>query len=234
MKKIVTTTLVFITLIAISSCSNDNDVENSLIQQEKVIVEKTSSRMKTRAAYEPKEGLSIENKDLYSIKYKDINLKNIPLRIEEVNMLRSASSISAPIPVSVKGYSEWTVRTNGTKGGNWYNRTFSSKDKKAIECGIAPGVYTVRDVWLWQTYTLPTPLAIVFNNNDYPDYTKMGWEPETLKTPGFTWSLSGAKVTLKTAATLIKYTIGGAETHKTYPVKDSNLEWNFYYITVSY
>lgn len=233
MKNVFTTTLAFMALIAISSCSNDNDVENSPIQQEKVIVEKTSSRIKTRTAYAQKEGLSAENKDLYSIKYKKNNLKNIPLRIEEVNMLSSATSISAPIPVSVKGYSEWTVRTNGHKGGNWYKLAISSKDKNAAVCGIAPGIYIVRDVWLWQTYTLPTPLAIVFNNNNYSDYTKMGWEPETLKTPGFTWSLSGAKVTLKTAATLIKYTTDGAETYRTYPVKDSNLEWNFYYITVS-
>ena len=39
MKKIITTTLAFMALITISSCSND--VESSLIQQEKVIVEKT-------------------------------------------------------------------------------------------------------------------------------------------------------------------------------------------------
>ena len=38
MKKIITTTLAFMALITISSCSND--VESSLIQQEKVIVEK--------------------------------------------------------------------------------------------------------------------------------------------------------------------------------------------------
>lgn len=232
MKNVITFTLAFMALIVISSCSND--VESSLNQQEKVIVEKTSSRIKTRAAYASREGLSTENKDLYSIKYKDINLKNIPLRIEEANMLSSASSISAPIPVSVKGYSEWTVRTNGNKGGDWYKRSFPSDNKTAAACGIAPGIYLVRDIWLWQTYTLPTPLAIVFNNNSYSDYTKMGWEPETLKTPGFTWSLSGAKVTLKTAATLIKYTTDGAETYRTYPVKDSNLEWNFYYMTVSY
>lgn len=127
MRNIITTTLAFMALIVISSCSND--VENSLNQQEKVIVEKTSSRIKTRAAYASKEGLSTENKDLYSIKYKDINLKDIPLRIEEVNMLSSASSISAPIPVSVKGYSEWTVRTNGNKGGDWYKLAISSKIK---------------------------------------------------------------------------------------------------------
>ena len=231
MKKIITTTLAFMALITISSCSND--VDFYLIQQEKVIVEKTSSHIKTRAAYTSKEGLSTENKDLYSIKYKDINLKNIPLRKEEVNMLSSANSISATIPVSVKGYSEWTVRTNGHKGGNWYKLAISSKNKTAAACGIAPGIYIVRDVWLWQTYTLPTPLAIVFSNNNYSDYTKMGWEPETLRTPGFTCALSGTKVTLKTAATLIKYSIDGAETYKTYPVKASNLEWNFYYITVS-
>lgn len=38
MKNIITTTLAFMALITISSCSND--VESSLIQQEKVIVEK--------------------------------------------------------------------------------------------------------------------------------------------------------------------------------------------------
>lgn len=60
----------------------------------------------------------------------------------------------------------------------------------------------------------------------------MGWHPETLKGPGFVWSLSGNKVTLKTAATLFKYTLDGAEILKTYPVNVKNLEWNFYYITV--
>lgn len=75
-------------------------------------------------------------------------------------------------------------------------------------------------------------MVVVFNNNDYADYTKMGWHPETLKGPGFVWSLSGNKVTLKTAATLFKYTLDGAEILKTYPVNVKNLEWNFYYITV--
>ena len=140
--------------------------------------------------------------------------------------------MSAPIPVSVKGYSEWTVRTTGNKGGDWYKLAISDKNEAAKACGITSGIYVVRDIWLWQTYTLPTPMVVVFNNNDYADYTKMGWHPETLKGPGFVWSLSGNKVTLKTAATLFKYTLDGAEILKTYPVNVKNFEWNFYYITV--
>lgn len=62
MKNVFTTTLAFMALIAISSCSNDNDVESSSIQQEKVIVEKTSSRIKTRTAYAQKKGYQLKIK----------------------------------------------------------------------------------------------------------------------------------------------------------------------------
>lgn len=157
------------------ACSNDNEqVLNNT--SSKVIVQKTSP-LKTRA--------SLDEKNLYSIQYKNIYIKDVPLNDDDVTKLQVASSLSDPIPVSVKGYSEWTVRTTGNKGGNWYKLAISSDNKIARARGIAPGLYIVRDIWLWQTYELPTPLAIVFNNNDYSGYTKMGWNPETLKKTWF-------------------------------------------------
>jgi hypothetical protein len=234
MRKKLTTVFAFMALVSITSCSNSGDVETNYqaTKSDRVIVEKNISHKKTRTVSSPNTEFGIENKDLFSIRYKDIALENIPLKIEEVNMLKSANSISNPIPVSVKGYSEWTVRTTGHKNGNWYKYSVPPESKAAQACGIAPGVYIVRDVWLWQTYTLPTPMAIVYNNNTYSDYTKMGWHPKTLKNPGFVLALSGTEVTLKTAAILFKSTSGGAEVNLTFPVNKDNLEWNFFYLTV--
>lgn len=218
MKKIIYLFLISLVI----ACSNDN--EQVLNNTSSKVIVKKNSPLKTRA--------SLDEKNLYSIQYKNIYIKDVPLNDDDVNKLQVASTLSDPIPVSVKGCSEWTVRTTGNKGGNWYKFSISSDNNIARARGIAPGVYIVRDIWLWQTYELPTPLAIVFNNNDYSGYTKMGWDPETIKTPGFKWSLSGNKVTLQTAAILIKYTLSGQETHYTYPVDSSNLEWNFYYIKI--
>ena len=215
-------------LVFFASCSDDIETNITQVKNDNVYVEKTTSRVKTRTTTSTNGG----EKDLYTIRYKDMVLDNIPLRTEDVSILKSAKSMSAPIPVSVKGYSRWTVRTTGTNGGAWYTLAISSDNEAAKICGIAPGLYVARDVWLWQTYTLPISMAVVFTNNEYADYTKMGWNPETLNTPGFEWALSKNVVTMKTAARLLKYTTDGAEIFKTYPVSERNIEWNFYYMTV--
>ena len=228
MKKKITIVFAIMALVFSTSCSDDMETNGQQVRTNKVSVEKMPSCAKTRSATSAQD----ECKNLYAIRYKDMFFDNVPLKAEDVHVLKSARSVSAPIPVSVKGYSEWTVRTTGNKGGDWYKLAISDKNKTTKTYKITSGIYVVRDIWLWQTYTLPTPMVVVFNNNDYADYTKMGWHPETLKGPGFVWSLSGNKVTLKTAATLFKYTLDGAEILKTYPVNVKNLEWNFYYITV--
>lgn len=220
-----------ITALFGTSCSNEVEM-NSPLRKEEIYVEKTASRIQTRTASQNLDSFDSDNKDLFLIKYRDITLENIPLNIQEVNMLRTASSVSGVIPVSLKGYSEWTVRTEGIRGGNWYQLAISSKNKDAAACGIAPGIYIVRDIWLWQTYTLPTPMAIILSNYTYSDHAKMGRDPKDLSKPGFAWTLSGSTVTLKTAATLFKYAQGGEEVFLTYPVNSKNLEWNFSYITV--
>ena len=227
MKKIL---LVAVAILSLQGCSDSKD-QLSEFKSDKVVIT-PAYNVKTRASKIQSPIPLVDNEKTYNIQYKDINIQNVPLRDPDVSRLQAASSISSPILVSVNGYSKWTVRTEGHKGGDWYKMSFSSKDENVKRCGISPGIYIVRDVWFWQTYTLPTPLAIVFNNNDYPDYSKMGRNPDNLSAPGFKWSLSGTEVTLKTAGVLIKYNLSGAEIFYTYPVKAEDLEWNFYYIKV--
>lgn len=232
MKKIVLKFLAFFALLLIVACSDDS--ENVLHDgfAERVSVTQTNIPVETRA-FTPLQPSGTESNGLYSITYKSMVLRNVPLSMNEVNMLRKASSVSAPISVSLKGYAEWTVRTTGHKNGNWYKLAISSNDPVAQVCGIAPGVYVARDVWLLQYYTLPSPYSFIIPNDNYKDYTHMGAKSDSVKSPGYTWSVvNGTNVTLQTAATLLKYTLGGAEVLLTYPVKGDNLEWNFSYVNV--
>ena len=231
MKKTLLKTLAFFTLPLLMACSDDseNTPHDGLI--ERVSVVQTDFPVETRAAT-PLQSSGTESNGLYSINYKNIALHNVPLSANEVNMLQKAASVSDPIDVTIKGYAKWSVRDTGYKNGNWYKLAISSKDPVARVCGIAPGVYVARDVWLWQYYTLPTPMAMIIPNKDYEDYTHMGWENDSLKAPGYTCSLSNGKVSLKTAARMLKYTLGGAEVLMTYPVKGDNLEWKFSYVKV--
>ncbi len=207
------------------ACTENSNVDQLDVNKENVSVVPTNSGVRTKA-------VSDRNKNLFSISYKDVKLNDVPLSENDVNLLRRATSISSPNYVSLKGYAEWTVRTTGHKGGNWYKLAISSKDSTALVCGIAPGIYIARDVWLWQYYTVPTPLTVIIPNNDYNDFTHMGRNPDSLNVAGYKASISGTKVTLQTAATMLKYTLGGAEVLLTYPVKGDNLEWNFSYITI--
>ena len=232
MKRISLKFLAFFALLLIVACSDDS--ENVLHDErtERVSVTQTNIPVETRA-FTPLQPSGTESNGLYSITYKSMVLRNVPLSINDVNMLRKASSVSAPVSVSLKGYAEWTVRTTGHKNGNWYKLAISSKDPAAQVCGIAPGVYIARDVWLLQYYTLPSPNSFIIPNDNYEDYTHMGAKSDSIKSPGYTWSVvNGTKVTLQTAATLLKYTLGGAEVLLTYPVKGDNLEWNFSYVNV--
>lgn len=232
MKKTLLKTFAFLALPLLMACSDDSENVQHDGFSERVSVVQTNFPVKTRAAT-PLQPLGAESNGLYSITYKNIALHDVPLSTNEVNMLREASSISVPIPVSIKGYAEWTVRTSGYKKGNWYKLAISSKDPAAQVCGIAPGVYIARDVWLLQYYTLPSPYSFIIPYDNYEDYTHMGAKSDSIKSPGYTWSVvNGTKVTLQTAASLLKYTLGGAEVLMTYPVKGDNLEWNFSYVNV--
>lgn len=205
-----------------TSCSNDlHDINSSKEPTRKIVVRKSTSHPTVGS-------LGIRSqKDSYDILFNDISLKNIPLSLKEVEILRKGSSIGTPIPVTVKGYSEWTIRKTGNKGGNWYTLALGDND-----AGIPPGLYVVRDVWFWQTYEIPSPLAIVFPNNNYPDASMMGWHPDSGKGVGLTTSLSNTTVTLKTAGSIVKYTLNGSEVIHTLPFNKSKLEWHFYYIPI--
>lgn len=207
------------------ACTESSNVDPLDVNKENVKVVPTNSDVRTKA-------VSDRDKDLFSISYKNIKLDNVPLSENDTRLLREATSISSPCFVSLKGYAEWTVRTTGRKDGNWYKLAISSKDTTAQVCGIAPGIYIARDVWLWQYYTVPTAMTVVIPNNNYNDFTHMGRNPDSLNVAGYKASISGTKVTLQTAATMLKYTLGGAEVLLTYPVKGDNLEWNFSYITI--
>lgn len=210
-------------LLFATSCSDDLD---SSFATEYSHVPKSSQvsvkRLKKSAP------ASNDAKDLYSIVYKDIHLQNVPLKREEANLLSRASQLDTTV-VNVKGYSTYETRTNGPKKGKWYKMAFSSQVAK--DCGIAQGTYFVRDIWLYQTYELPTNMAVVLKNNDYTGYLKMGWDPETMSTPGYSVSLNQSTVTFKTGAVLLRYSSSGQQTLKTYPVSVTNLEWHLMYLT---
>ncbi len=229
MKNFFITFFTFALLMPITSCQEDIENENQNIATEKIIVEKMKVEgVQSKASSNESIGLE----DFYSIKYRNNFFENVPLTKEKVEALRAAYSVSDPIPVSLHGYSQWTVRTEGNNGGDWYALYISTGNTVAPACGIAPGTYIVRDVWLWQTYTFSTPMVVVIPGS-YSSYAKMGWNPDTMSGPGYKHSLSGTELTLKTAATLFRYTVAGQEVYKTYPVNGDSIEWNFDYITIN-
>lgn len=97
------------------ACSNDNEQVLNYTSS-KVIVQKTSP-LKTRA--------SLDEKNLYSIQYKNIYIKDVPLNDDDVTKLQVASSLSDPIPVSVKkAIQNGPLEQQETKEGTGINLPF--------------------------------------------------------------------------------------------------------------
>lgn len=210
-------------LVAISllSCSNDDSFSNVEDTFASVIVEPMPA---TRA--------STANTDLYHVEYKDIILDNVRLSKSEVALLKSAQSIDT-VSVDVYGYSGYTPWNTGRPQP--HRLGFSSNNSIAQQCGIAAGIYFVKDVYLEQTYTLPTSMVVILDNNSaYPsNTTTIGFNPDNVNTQGFKASLSGSTVTLQTAAYLIESTAAGQQTYRTYPVNTSNLVWKLKYLRIN-
>lgn len=213
--------------ILLVSCSNDDNLSN----YDTLLNTKNNS---TPVVVEPM--LVTKSKtsdiDLYHIKYKDINLSNVKLTKSEVSMLKSAKSIET-VSVDVYGYSGWTNWESGRPRP--YKRSISSDNVLAQLCGIAPGVYFTNDVYLEQTYTLPTSMAVILdNNNVYPtNTTDIGWNPDSLSIRGYKASLSGSTVKLQTAVWKLDYTISGQQTYRTYPANYSNVVWKLKYLKIN-
>lgn len=208
-------------LLLFISCSDDMENLPKAHTFSPVIVEPMPS---TRA--------SDTNNNLYIVKYKDIALDSVKLSPSEVILLKSAQSIDT-VSIDVYGYTGWTRWETGRN--EVYSRAFSSSDSIAQQCGIAAGVYLTRDVYLEQTYTLPTSYAVILPNNDAysSNTTKIGWNPDNTSTRGYKSTLSGATVSLQTAAYLIQYTVSGQQVWKTYPVNLSNLVWKIKYLQIN-
>ena len=169
---------------------------------------------------------------LYRVKYKDIVLDNVKLSQADINRLRAAQSIDV-LSVDAYGYSGFENWNSGRSQP--YRRSFSSNDTVARLCGIASGMYFVRDVYLQQTYTFPTPMVIVLDNNsEYPsNTTNIGWNPDSLSIRGFKASLSGSTVKMQTAAYKLEHTTAGQQVYKTYPVNCSNVVCKLKYIQLN-
>lgn len=208
-------------LCLLVSCGNESDILSKDDKESSVIVELMPTTRANNSA-----------NNLYQVKYKDLTLENIELSLSEVNLLRSAQSIDT-VNVDVYGYSGWTKWESGKD--EIYRRTFSSNSSVVQQCGIAPGTYFVRDVYLEQTYTLPTNLAILLDNN--AAYTtlsaEIGWNPDNLDARGYRASLSGSTVSLKTAVYLLEYTAGGQQTLRTFPANIDNVVWKLKYIRIN-
>lgn len=209
----------FFTAILFVSCSNEDSclsVEKSLVSVEPMSATRSN----------------ISDVDLYRVKYKDIVLDNVKLSQSDLNLLKSARSIDT-VSVDVHGVSGWDKWDTGRSQP--YRRGFSADDATARLCGIPAGTYFVNDVYLHQTYTLPTSMAIILNDkSEYPsNTTNIGWNPDNLKVRGYKASLSGSTVTMQTAAYKVDYEISGQQTFRTYPVNYSNVIWKLKYIQVS-
>ena len=175
---------------------------------------------------------SMSDCDLYRVQYKNLILENVKLSKSDVTLLKSAQSIDT-VTVDIYGFSgleDWN-----TGRSQPYKRTFSSSDATAIICEVAGGVYLAYDKYLTQTYSLPTPLAIILDNNsEYPSKTtQIGWNPDNLNTRGFKASLSGSTVTMHTAVYMVENTVGGQQVLSTYPAKYSNVVWKLKYIQIN-
>ena len=175
-----------------------------------------------------------ENKDPYHIQYKNIILDNVYLTTEEANKLRAAASLDT-ITLTLTGYTNYARRL--TSKPEWYKHSYSSDNPAVIRCGIQPGIYMTKDVWVIKEYKLNYSLAIILpeSGNNYSDYLHMGWKPAgkdedteigVIDKPGYSWDLSSDYVlTLKTGAWLSKYTTTGQEVFFTFPFKTSDLVW---------
>jgi len=209
-------------VVLLASCTNENS---------ELTVEKNSNSVVVVPMSVT--GACASDADLYHIECGRIILDNVKLSDKEVKQLKAAVGFDT-VSVDISGYSSWENWESGR--GRPYSRAFSSSDRTAQQCGIAAGVYLVEDVYLTQTYTLPSNLVIILDNNaEYStSTTTIGWNPDNLSTRGFKSSLSDSTVTMQTAAFLLEYTTDGKQTYRTYPVNIFNIVWKLKYLRLFY
>lgn len=201
------------------SCSENDDVlPKQEVAKGEIILEKVA---------QTKSSLGDTNTFLYNLKSPWGNFDSIPLSDEQVNMCKNAKSMGSVVSKTVTGYNGSGYR-NGSVSQKIYLRGYLDYG------GIPDGYYIARDIWLFQSTTIPTPMAIVFPDNSvYSDFHKMGYNPDALSQPGLTCAVSGTKVSMQTGALKIEYTFIGQEVMMTFPVRTSLLEWHFNYIPIN-
>jgi hypothetical protein len=197
-------------IILFISCSEDQDAKVSG-EENFILEESIPTKSDTQKTYK----ITTES----GVVYDDLSLTT-----EQVKMIRNSSGIGSPVEVNATGYDSWTLRG----GGRSYKLFINGYNNH-----VPSAVYLVRDIFIFKTVKIPTPLAIAYTPNEYEPTTDrylIGWNPNALNTIGLTAAIGGDNFHMQTAAIRIDHTIIGQEVGMTWVCHAPILEWRAYYI----
>ena len=168
-----------------------------------------------------------ETVNLYNVKLPTEEINNIALSDEQVELLSNAKDLTTVSDACVGQSDKWIFRD----GGNTYKYAVSGYLDYG---GIPNGYYLAQDIWLYKSKTIPTPMAIVWGDNEgYTSFEEgIGYDPNNLSKKGCTASISSNIVTCQTGARMIKHNLIGQEVMMTHPVRSSRLSMKFKYISL--
>lgn len=199
------------------ACSQNDELSDSHRKNSSVVIERVTQTKSSNG----------ETVNLYNIKLAEEEITNIKLSDEQVELLSRAENLNIVSDACVGKSDKWIYRD----GGNTYKFGISGYLDYG---GIPNGFYLARDIWLYKSKTIPTPMAIVWGDNEgYTSFEEgIGYDPNNLSAKGCTASISSNIVTCQTGARMIQHNIIGQEVMMTFPVRSDRLNMKFKYISL--
>lgn len=196
------------------SCSQDQDSTRSTNESKKILIEKIS---------DIKGGNQKGMFALYDVLTPERIFKNVVLSNQDILLYNSTRAAGEVTQHTAYGYDSYDFRS---KTYQLYIRN------QASSCGVPDGTYVVQDIWLYKSVQAPAPVGVAFANNNYENYSKMGYDPSALNQPGLTCSMNSntGRINLQTGAIMVISNMIGQKINMTVPVRASNLEWHYYFM----